>query len=104
MLNGEYFHSLGNDQYKVMVGLPVIPYRDIFDGSSVDTGTQLRNKLKKLLDKLEDALEKGDEIKQCKILNWLFGDDFKVPEKKSESSKAKVVYPTAGVAGTSHGA
>lgn len=104
IINGSYFYNQGNDQYKVVVSLPVTPYRDIFDGSSIDTGTQLRNKLKKLLEKLEDALDEEDEVEKCKTLNWVFGDDFKIPEKKTESNKVKVVYPTAGAAGTSHGA
>jgi len=104
ILNGGYFESQGNDQYKVVVNLPVAPYRDIFDGSSVDTGTQLRNKMHKLLDKLQSAIDEEDEIKQCKIFNGLFGDDFKVPEKTSEAKAAKEIFSTAGAAGTSHGA
>lgn len=99
-----YFRHQGNDQYKVAVSLPVSPYRDIFDGSSINTGTQLRNKIQKMLEKLEDAIDEEDEIKQCKILNGIFGDDFKIPEQKTESNKAKVVYSSAGAAGTSHGA
>ena len=38
----------GDNKYRVGVGLPAKPWRDIFDGSSLDTGTQLYNKLKHL--------------------------------------------------------
>ena len=38
-------------RYRVRVHLPKEPWRDIFHGSSLDTGTQLYNKLKRLKDK-----------------------------------------------------
>ena len=34
-------------RYRVRVHLPAQPWRDIFDGSSLNTGTQLYNKLKR---------------------------------------------------------
>ncbi|MBQ0760533.1 MAG: nucleotidyltransferase [Zhongshania sp.] len=104
ILSSGYFQDQSNDQYKVVVKLPVSPYRDVFDGSGVGTGTQLKNKLETLLNKLEQVLEEDDENKQCNTLSGIFGDDFHVSEKKSESSKVRAVYPTAGAAGTSHGA
>ncbi|NRB39409.1 MAG: nucleotidyltransferase [Pseudomonadales bacterium] len=105
ILSYGFFVPQGNDQYRVKVNLPVMPNRDIFYGSSVDTGTQLRNKLTKLLEKLDAALEEGDEVKQCKILNWIFGDDFEIPEKdKSNSTAKKAVFSSSGSVGTSQGA
>ena len=105
ILNGSYFTQTTQDQYKVQVPLPVQPWRDIFSGSSLDTGTQLRNKLINLRDKLTEAEGLDDERKQCIILNKLFGDDFEIPEPPTESSKkSRAVYPTAGVVGTSQGA
>ena len=105
MLNAGYFSVFDQGKYKVSVTLPVQPWRDIFSGSSVDTGTQFRNKLAKLRDKLIEAEGLNDVRKQCEILNKLFGDDFEVPDppSKSESVK-KAVYPTAGAVGTSQGA
>lgn len=106
ILNGFHFRDQGSDQYKVIVDLPMSPYRDIFDGSSVNTGTQLYNKLTSLRNKLDTVIAEGDLTKQCKILNEIFGDDFEVPSNSSKTSSnaAKATYVTAGVAGTSQGA
>ena len=38
MLNAGYFVEEEADRYRVHVDLPAAPYRDIFDGSSIDTG------------------------------------------------------------------
>ncbi len=105
MLSSGYFSPTGSDQYKIYVDLPVKPWRDIFDGASVDTATQFRNKLKRLEGKLEDAIAEADEVKKCKILQEMFGDDFPVPEKSPDSSNAKkATYSTSGAVGTSQGA
>ena len=105
MLVGGFFTALGNDQYQVSVNLPVQPWRDIFDGASVGTTTQFRNKLDRLESKLQNAISEEGEIKKCKILREMFGDDFPVPEKSSNSSNTKkAVYSSAGAVGTSQGA
>jgi hypothetical protein len=105
ILKGWYFNSQGNEQYKVSVDLPTSPYRDIFDGSSVNKGTQLYNKLTSLKNKLDKVIVEDDVFKQCKLLNEIFGDDFEVPSSTSNASAAtKATYVTAGVAGTSQGA
>jgi len=105
ILNGWYFIYQGNDQYKVTVNLPTSPWRDIFDGSSVNTGTQLYNKLTSLKNKLDKVIDEEDLTKQCKLLNEIFGDDFEVPSSSSRASTvAKATYVTAGAAGTSQGA
>ena len=51
ILGGNYFVYVSDDKYRVRVNLPKEPWRDIFYGSSVDTGTQLYNKLSKLKEK-----------------------------------------------------
>lgn len=109
ILNYGYLSYQSSDQYKVSVSLPVSPYRDIFDGSSLDTGTQLRYKLTVMQSKLNDAISENDEIKQCKILNKLFGSDFIIPDDSNNSASKvksvdKAVFPSAGAVGTSHGA
>ena len=48
-----YFLYQNESQWKVTVDLPVSPYRDIFSGSSVSTGTQLKNKLSTLRNNLK---------------------------------------------------
>lgn len=105
ILNYGFLVPQGNEQYKVSVVLPVSPCRDIFDGSSFDTGTQLKNKLTTMVTKLNDALSEEDEIKQCKILNILFGSSFVVPSDAKTSTQAKkATFSTAGAVGTSQGA
>ncbi|WP_076414956.1 nucleotidyltransferase [Shewanella sp. UCD-KL12] len=102
MLHASYFSFQGNEQYRVRVTLPKSPWRDIFDGSSLNTGTQFYNKLTVLKNKLDKAIEETDLVKQCKILNEVFGDDFEVPSSSSTAKKA--AYATAGASGTSQGA
>ena len=105
ILNGGYFHLEGSNQHRISVYLPKKPWRDIFDGSSLETGTQLYNKLTTLEEKLSDVEELDDEREQCKILNKLFGEDFVVPEPPKGGTKAKhAIYASAGVVGTSQGA
>lgn len=105
MLYGDYFVFVGEDKYRVRVDLPKEPWRDIFSGSSVDTGTQFRNKLSNLKLKLIEAEGLSDQRKQCELLRKLFGDDFPLPDPPSEGSKTKkAVYSTSGFVGTSDGA
>ena len=105
ILDAGYFDKEEGNKYRIRVDLPAEPWRDIFDGSSLDTGTQLYNKLKHLSEQLEKAEGLSDERQQCEILNKLFGDDFKVPDPPKGSSKArKAVYPTAGMVTHSQGA
>ena len=105
ILDAGYFHEEKAGKYRVNVCLPVDPYRDIFDGSSLDTGTQLYNNLKRLKKKLVEVEGLSDERKQCQILRELFGDDFEVPDPpKGGSTAKKAVYASAGIVSTSQGA
>ena len=105
ILSASYFHEEQPGKYRVRACLPVQPWRDIFDGSSLDTGTQLYNKLERLKEKLAEAEGLSDERKQCEILNELFGPDFKVPDPPKGSSMAeKARYSSAGIVTSSVGA
>ena len=105
ILGAGYFDEEEDGKYRVRVDLPVEPHRDIFFGSGLDTGTQLYNKLNRLKERLEKAEGLSDEREQCKILNDLFGDDFKVPDSQKGGSKAeKATYLTPGIVRTSQGA
>lgn len=105
ILDARYFDEEDEGRYRVRVDLPVEPWRNIFYGSSLDTGTQLYNKLKRLKEKLAEAEELSDERKQCQILNELFGDDFKVPEPpRGSSGNEKAKYSSAGTVTASIGA
>ena len=105
ILDAGYFDKEEDNKYRVRVDLPAEPWRDIFYGSSLDTGTQLYNKFNHLKNQLEKAEGLSDEREQCEILNKLFGDDFKVPDPPTGSSKAnRAVYAAPGVVGHSQGA
>ncbi|WP_172380020.1 nucleotidyltransferase domain-containing protein [Vibrio sp. Vb339] len=123
ILDADYISApWGTDDYRVYVRLPKMPKRDIFqhkvegghaDGSDINVGTQLRNKLLKLQEELQKALDETDEVTQCEILNKLFGDDFEVPKQEKQSSskaassfmaKGGAPFSTAGASGTSQGA
>ncbi len=123
ILEADYISApWGTDDYRVYVRLPKVPKRDVFqhkveggvaDGSDLNVGTQLRNKLLKLRQELQKASDETDERKQCEILNKVFGDDFEVPEQeKQQSSRSSSSLLTAGVvplstvgaSGTSQGA
>ena len=105
ILDAAYFTEGETGRFRVRVDLPVGPWRDIFDGSSLDTGTQLYNKLKRLEEKLVEAEGLSDERKQCEILNELFGDAFEVPEPpKGSSTMEKAKYSSAGTVTASVGA
>ena len=105
ILDAGYFTEEQPGQYRVRVNLPMEPWRDIFHGSSLDTGTQMYNKLTRLKEKLAEAEELSDERKQCEILNNLFGDDFEVPDSSRENPQPKkAVYETSGLVVHSQGA
>ncbi|MBM96083.1 MAG: nucleotidyltransferase [Oceanospirillaceae bacterium] len=124
ILNAEYIRSEYSPdlpQYRIYTSLPTRPFRDVFQhkvdggqsvsGSDKNIGTQFRNKLQTLLSQLENAIAETDEIKQCEILNKVFGDDFKVPSSAGSTGSGSVggavaasYFPTAGASGTSQGA
>lgn len=100
-----YFTEEQAGRFRVRVDLPKEPWRNIFHGSSLDTGTQLYNKLKRLKEKLAEAEGLSDEREQCQILNALFGDDFAIPEPpKGSSKRTKATYASAGIVTSSVGA
>lgn len=87
--------SYDEEKYDIQVNLPKSPGRDIFTKHGTTVGTEFRNKLIKLRDKLQKALDEEDESKQCEILREVFGDDFPQVAKKDEG-KAKAVHASPG--------
>lgn len=119
MLSSNYFQIAAYDpiKYRVSVTLPRHSSRNIFNhknnyggkssGSDMNVGTQLKNQLTNLQSDLQKALDESDEVKQCEILNNVFGKDFEIPKKSNNSSKAaasSTLFASAGAAGTSQGA
>jgi len=115
IIAGEYIR-FASDGERLCVKLPTAPCRDIFqhkdgaekkDGSDLTVGEQFKNKLNLLQSKLQEAIDEADEIKQCTILNGVFGRDFKIPKKSNNASKVAAgasVFSSAGASGTSQGA
>nr|VFK21894.1 MAG: hypothetical protein BECKLFY1418C_GA0070996_11062 [Candidatus Kentron sp. LFY] len=101
MLAGRYFPGYQN-QYALDVPLPVMPYRNVFANSAMDTTTQIKNKLEHFKKKLAEAAAESDLMRQCQLLNGLFGEAFEIP--KGSSSGRKTVFASAGAVGTSQGA
>lgn len=100
-----YFVSQPENQWLVEVKLPVSPYRDIFTGSSLNTGTQLRTKLNSLRNTLQQVIDEKDESQQCTLLRSVFGEDFpEGTQTSSQENATKVVFSSAGSVGTSQGA
>ena len=96
ILGAGYFTEVKSGRYQVRALLPVQPWRDIFNGSSLDTGTQLYNKLTRLKDRLTEVEELSDVRKQCQILNQLFGSDFQIPGGSSLLSKTTTASTILG--------
>ena len=121
VLNSNYIREFHNGK-RLFVRLPKEPYRDIFqhkdkrgevsisvDGSDLNVGSQFYNKLKLLQSNLQKAIDEADEIKQCEILNKVFGDDFKIPKKNDSDNTSKALagsamFSSSGATGTSQGA
>ncbi|MDE0242019.1 MAG: nucleotidyltransferase [bacterium] len=104
ILGANYLTPVEAGHYRISVVLPVQPWRDIFDGSSVDTGTQIYNKLHHLKEKLIEVEGLSDEREQCRILNKLFGKDFEVPDPPKGGAKLKKRYANEGIVTNSVGA
>ncbi len=90
--NRTYFSNYYGNRYNLRVDLPVAPYQDIFRKHGETVGTELRNKLIYLRRKLKEAIDEESLVKQCTILNRLFGDDFEVPSIATESRSSDEFY------------
>lgn len=55
--------------------------------------TDFKDKIDKLLTKLDEVKNETDEVEQCKKLNKIFGSDFPVPEKKDASKQQMNFIP-----------
>ena len=110
ILRADYFIPQDDNKYKIRIDLPVTPYRDIYDGKgSSERGTQLYNRLNRLVDKLNEVSDPSMDLsKQCEIMNKQFGDQFPtvaVTEKNfTESNDSSNIFLSAGIVGTSNGA
>lgn len=65
--------------------------------------TDFKDKIDKLLTKLEEVKNETDEVEQCKKLNKIFGSDFPVPEKKDASKQQMNFIPSTSSSGAEYG-
>lgn len=93
----------GRDLYSIKYYIPSsLNFEDnveLFRKMSDIQMTNFKNKIDNLVKKLENVEDEPDEIEQCKLLNKIFGDDFKVPEKKNASKKQMNYIPTSSISG-----
>lgn len=92
-----YFTKKSHDENKhdIRVNLPKSPWRDIFSRHGTTVGTEFRNKLIQLRDKLQKAQSEQDETKKSEILREVFGNDFPKIEK-NDNGKTRAIHSSAG--------
>ena len=93
----------GRKLYKIEYCLPASlnfePNSNIFRKMSTLYMTDFKDKIDDLVSDLEKVKYEVDEVKQCKKLNEIFGDDFKVPEKKDVAKKQMNYIPPTSSSG-----
>ena len=72
---------------------------DVFKKMTDNYMTDFKDKVDKLVTDLEAVKEEADEVEQCTLLNEIFGDDFKIPEKKNASKKQLNCIPVSSSSG-----
>ena len=85
---------------RLEVFLPVKPYTDVYERVSNIQMEAFKNKLEKLRDSLDEAIDSTDLSESTKILSKQFGDDFPVIEQKetAENFGTRAIisdYPSA---------
>lgn len=75
------------------------PGVNIFQKMSDNYMTSFKEKIDTLLSDLKAVRNEADVVEQCKKLNKIFGDDFKIPEVKEESKTQKRCIPSSSAAG-----
>lgn len=75
------------------------PNTDVFKKMTDIYMTDFKDKIDKLVKDLEAVKEEVDEVEQCKLLNKIFGDDFKIPDKKNASKKQMNCVPSSSASG-----
>lgn len=93
----------GRILYRIYYSLPCTlsfeANTDVFKKMSDIYMTDFKDKIDKLVNDLKAVTEETDEVEQCKLLNKIFGDDFKIPEKKDASKKQVNCIPFSSASG-----
>lgn len=97
----------GRDLYRIRYYLPnELNFEsdvDLFRKMTDIQMTNFKDKIDKLVENLEEVKEEDDEVEQCKLLNKIFGDDFKVPDKENASKKQMNYIPSSSASGVEYG-
>lgn len=108
IVESNFFESLGDDKYDLVVKLPESPYVDVFKDHGSGLGTMLYNRLNQLKKRLLAAQEKAKVTTACKVLREdnVFGSDFPLPDGDggSNGSSKRSATKTAGAVGSPQGA
>lgn len=93
----------GRNLYRINLCLPYslnFEYgNDIFVKMSDCQMTDFKDKIQKLSDSLFEVKNELDEQEQYKLLNKIFGDDFKVPEFENSAKKQSDYMPSSSASG-----
>ena len=95
----KYSSERGEFLYKIESFLPVSPYTNVFSKMNDIQMTEFKKKTDKLLDDLQAVKDEVDIVEQCTKLNKIFGDDFTIPEIKTESKSQRDFAPPSSASG-----
>jgi hypothetical protein len=88
--------------YKIEVFLPENPGTNVFFKMSDIQMTEFKKEIDKLYDDLKVVKNESDIIEQCKKLYKIFGEDFPIPSKESESKSQRNFVPASSAQGRYH--
>lgn len=94
--NGRWLYRI---TYPMPASLNFEPETDAFIKMTDVQMTDFKDKLDKLSRDLAEIQLEPDEVEQCKKLNKIFGEDFRVPEAKNVSKMQSTYIPTSSASG-----
>nr|WP_294486834.1 nucleotidyltransferase [uncultured Anaerosporobacter sp.] len=94
-----YSVDKGEWLYKIEILLPEKPGTNVYSKMTEIQMTNFKKKIETLLEKLNEVKNETDVIEQCTKLSKIFGDDFPVPEKETESKSQSNFVPPSSASG-----
>lgn len=83
-----YSEDRGENLYRIKLNLHVKPNTDVFSKMTDIQMTEFKKKVESLLCDLKEVRNEAELVKQCELLNKIFGEDFPIPNKK-ETAKVQ---------------
>lgn len=87
----------GSPQYRLMVELPVVPHKDIFERMTTGQLTTFRERLLQLKECLANVASEPDPVAACTLMQKHFGDKFPVPDKADTAKPSGPAIASSGV-------